>query len=169
MIPAFLTVLAVTTSDPPPYANALSVQLASFFSTGVTLQYERQVVRRLSIVNSLSYRVSGGDELDTREMGGGLEGRFWFLGHGMLGPYAGVRFDYSFTRVWEESGDRFLGSAMSYAQSLVGGVRVILWHRVELTPSYGIGIRQEIDPRGRLEPLVHVDLFRLGMTAGVMF
>lgn len=169
MIPAFLTVLAVTTSDPPPYKNALSVQLASFFSSGVTLQYEREVVRRLSIVNSLSYRFSGGEELDTREMGGGLEGRFWFLGRGMLGPYAGLRFDYSFTRVSENESGRFLGSSMSYAQSLVAGVRVILWHRVELTPTYGIGVRQEIDPRGRLEPLVHFDFVRIGMTGGVMF
>jgi len=109
----------------------------------------------------------GGDDFDTREMGGGLEGRFWFLGHGMLGPYAGVRFDYGFTRVSE--GDRFLGSSMSYAQSLVGGVRVILWHRMEITPSYGLGVRQEIDPRGRLEPLFHFELFRLGLTLGVMF
>jgi hypothetical protein len=162
-----MTVLAVTTSDPPPYRNALSLQLASFLSSGVTLQYEREVVRRLSIVNALSYRVSGGDEFDTREVGGGLEGRFWFLGHGMLGPYAGLHFDYSFTRVSE--GDRFLGSSMNYGESLVGGVRVILWHRVELTPSFGMGIRQEIDPRGRLEPLNQLQWFRVGMTAGIMF
>lgn len=167
MIPALMTVLAVTTSDPPPYRNALSVQLFSFFSAGVTLQYEREVMRRLSLVNSLSYRFSGGDDFDTREMGGGLEGRFWFLGRGMLGPYAGLRFDHSFTRVSE--GDRFLGSSMSYAESVVLGARAILWHRVEITPYVGMGLRQEIDPRGRLEPRNHFDVLRAGMTVGVMF
>jgi hypothetical protein len=58
---------------------------------------------------------------------------------------------------------------MSYAESLVGGVRLILWHRLELTPSFGMAIRQEIDPRGRLEPQNQVQWFRVGMTAGVMF
>ncbi|MFO0735281.1 MAG: hypothetical protein U0270_05350 [Labilithrix sp.] len=165
--PALMTVLAVLSSDPPPPRNAISAQVGSLFSSGLTLQYEREVVRRLSLVNSLSYRFSGGDEFDTREVGGGFEGRFWFVGRGMIGPYAGLRFDYSFTRVSE--GDRFLGSSMSYAESVVGGVRFMFWRRLEATPQVGIGVRQELDPRGRLEPQNHLDVLRLGLTLGVMF
>ncbi len=136
--PALMTVLAVLSSDPPPPRNAISAQVGSLFSSGLTLQYEREVVRRLSLVNSLSYRFSGGDEFDTREVGGGFEGRF-------------------------------LGSSMSYAESVVGGVRFMFWRRLEATPQVGIGLRQELDPRGRLEPQNHLDVLRLGLTLGVMF
>jgi hypothetical protein len=165
--PALMTVLAVATSDPPPLPNALSFQLMSFLSQGVTLQYEREVERRMSLALSLSHRWSGGDDFDTSENGSGLEGRFWFLGHGMIGPYAGLRFDYSLTRVSE--GDRFLGSSMNFAQSLTGGARIVFVHRIEVTPSLSLGLREQFDPRGRLEPLVHFDFIRFGATAGFMF
>jgi hypothetical protein len=58
---------------------------------------------------------------------------------------------------------------MRVAESLSMGVRVVIAGRFEITPSYGIGIRTEFDPSGRLAPWTRPELLRLGLTAGVMF
>jgi len=160
----------------PPPANALSVQLLSLLGNGLALQYERHAARSVSVATSLGHRWSGGDQFDTIEGSFGAEGRYWLFGKGpltrwsgpaMVGPYVGFRLDGALTRVTE--GERFVGGAITIAESVVIGARVVFLDRIEVTPSFGVGYRQEIDPRGRLATRNHFDVSRFGLTAGVMF
>jgi hypothetical protein len=162
-----------------PPRNAVSVQLLSFFNHGVTLQYERQLVSRVSVATSLNRRWSGGgDTYDVTEMGVGTEGRVWLVGRGpltkwdglaMVGPYIGVRFDLGQTRVEEVATDRLVGTSLRISETLTFGARIVIAKYFELTPSYGIGFRTEVDPRGRLATWTRFEPMRWGMTAGVMF
>jgi hypothetical protein len=169
-------------ADPPPSApsaprNAISIALPSLLNSGIALEYERFVgPPRFSFVTGLGIRSSGGRQFDVVESAYGVEGRLWLWGRApfsrfseraMIGPYVGARFDYGITRV--SSGGHVLGSGMRFAESLSIGVRVVIAGHVEITPSYGIGLRTEVDPRGRLAPWTRGEILRLGLTAGVMF
>ncbi|MBX3228557.1 MAG: hypothetical protein KIT84_07885 [Labilithrix sp.] len=160
----------------PPPVNAISVQLLSLVSQGVTLQYERQAARYLSFVTAAGYRWSGGDAFDTTEAVFGVEGRLWILGHApltrwsgraMVGPYVGFRLDGALTRVRE--GERFVGSMLSTSESVFIGARVVFFERLEITPGVGFGLRQDVDPRGRLATINRPEILRLALSAGVMF
>ena len=62
-----------------------------------------------------------------------------------------------------------LGSLVVLSESLTFGVRVVAFHRVEMTPSFGIGTRSEIDPSGRLAAYTRPEWLRAGITVGVVF
>lgn len=161
---------------PPPLRNALSVHVLTLLSAGVTLQYERQLMRYASVATSLGHRWSGGDSFSTNETSFGAEARLWILGRApfvrwsdraMIGPYIGLRLDGVVTRVSE--GERFVGSMLTFGESVAAGARLVFAHRIEVTPYASAGLRHEIDPRGRLARQTRIDLARFGLTAGVMF
>lgn len=165
-------------ADALPYAlrNALSVHVLTLLSAGITLQYERQLVRYLSVATSIGHRWSGGDSFSTNETSFGSELRFWMFGRmpfvhwrdrAMVGPYVGARLDGVLTRISE--GERMVGSTMTFGESVSLGARFVFFHRVEVTPAAGMGLRHELDPRGRLARQTHIDWARFGLTAGVMF
>jgi hypothetical protein len=152
--------------------NALSVQLVSLLQGGVSLQYERFVLpaERISVATSIGMRVSGGHDYDVLESGYGCEGRFYFLkGKGMAGPFMSLRVDTGLTRVSDAEDGRVLGSNFRIAESFNTGVRIVFFDRLEVTPSIGVGMRTDFDPRGRLPPWTRPELLRLGLTLGALF
>lgn len=152
--------------------NALSVQLVSLLQGGATVQYERFVApeQRVSFATSIGMRISGGHDYDVIESGYGCEGRFWFLkGKGMAGPFMSLRFDTGLTRVADAGDGRVLGSNLRFAETFNVGVRFVFFERLEITPSVGLGLRTDVDPRGRLSPWTRAELLRLGLTFGAVF
>ena len=152
--------------------NALSVQLVALLQGGVTMQYERFVLpeRRVSFATSMGMRLSGGNDYDVIESGYGCEGRFWFLpGKGMTGPFMSLRFDTGLTRVADAGDGRVLGTSMRFAESFNTGVRFLFFDHLEVTASVGLGIRTDVDPRGRLSPWTRAELLRFGVTFGALF
>jgi hypothetical protein len=136
------------------------------------MQYERFVApqQRVSIATSIGMRVSGGHDFDVVESGYGCEGRFWFLkGKGMAGPYMGLRFDTGLTRVADADTGRVLGSSLRIAETFNVGVRFVFFDRLEVTPSVGLGVRTDVDPRGRLSPWTRAEILRFGLTFGAVF
>ena len=119
---------------------------------------------------SLGMRVSGGNDYDVIESGYGCEGRFWFLkGKGMSGPFMSLRFDTGLSRVADAGDGRVLGSNMRFGESFNTGVRFVFFDRLEATFSVGLGIRTDVDPRGRLSPWTRAELLRFGLTLGALF
>jgi hypothetical protein len=158
-------------------ANAVSVPLLAVLDGGLAVQYERFVAPpRVSVATSLGARASGGHDFDTLEGSFGTEPRLWligkepfsrFVGPAMVGPYLGFRLDVGITRVSQEG--RFCGSSVAIAEALLLGVRFVFVRHVELTPNFGIGVRTEFDPSGRLAAWTRPELVRFGLAAGVLF
>jgi hypothetical protein len=161
----------------PPPENVLSIQLVSLLANNVQLQYERFLrPPRVSFVTGLGFRSSGGPETDVFESSFGVEGRIWLIGKApfsrferaaMVGPYIGVRLDSGLTKVSQDG--HVLGTSIRISEAIMLGVRFAFAKRFELTPSLGGGLRTDIDPRGRLALWTRGEIFRLGLTAGVMF
>lgn len=161
----------------PAPRNAFSLHVLSLLNSGVALQYERLVAPpRFSLAGSLGYRGSGGSDFDVVEGTAGTEGRYWLWGkdgfsrfdeRGMLGPFIGFRFDFGYTNV--SQGERSVGESLRFAEAVQLGARVAIAHRIEITPSVGMGLRHEVDPSGRLAAWTRFELIRFGLTAGVLF
>lgn len=178
--PAALAPAAPDRAPPRPARaapkNAISLQLLSLLSSGITLQYERALAPKLSVVGALGYRRSGGDAFDVNEGSLSVEGRYFFFGKdglsrfdgpAMVGPFAGFRVESGLTRVSE--GGRSLGGAVRIAESIHLGARAAIGGRFEITPSLGIGLRHEIDPSGRLAAWTRLEVLRFGIAVGVLF
>lgn len=157
--------------------NALSFELLSLANSGVAFQYERFVAPPwVSLVAIGGFRRSGGQDFDTLEGDLGIEGRLWVYGkapfsryaeRAMVGPYFGARQEFGYVHVSDTT--HSLGSLVVLSESLTFGVRVVAFHRVEMTPSFGIGMRSEIDPSGRLAAYTRPEWLRAGVTVGVVF
>ena len=85
----------------------------------------------------------------------------------MIGPYLGARTELGLIHV--SDAQHSLGSTMAFAESISIGARVAEFGRDEMTPSFGMGLRTEVDPSGRLAPWTRPEWIRMGITAGVLF
>lgn len=65
-------------------------------------------------------------------------------------------------------GERSIGGTFDLAETAGVGLRALFFGRVELTPYLGGGALTSFDQRGRLSPYTR-PVFKLGLTAGVMF
>jgi hypothetical protein len=157
--------------------NAISVHPFSLLAHGVALQYERYVSpRRFSLVLAAGFRSSSRGDYSSWVTTVGVEPRVWLaraerprhLGRdAMVGPYLGVRGDAAWLAMTDTTRNAWVGGNMGL--SLVGsfGWRFTV-SVVELTPSFGVGARTDIDPTGRLAAWVR-PVYRLDWTVGWMF
>lgn len=177
------TALAADADQPPaPRApvpaprNALSLEIVSLLESGLLIQYERQLLPRFSLATSMAGRISGGSDYSVLGTTFGSEGRYWFwgrppfarfAGRAMVGPFVSARVDFGI--VHDSEGGHPLGTSMSLAEGVSLGCRVVFWNRIELTPSFGLGMRTDFDPHGRLAPWTRGELGRLALYTGVLF
>ncbi len=165
---------AIPVAAPP--RNALSLQLLSLVNSGVNMQYERLMAPRFSFGPSIGFRKSGGVDIDVLESSFGIESRYWligresfsrFAGRAIVGPYLSARVDFGITR--DTQSGHVLGTQMSVAEGMAIGMRFVFARRIELTPSAGLGLRTDFDPRGRLAPLWRGELGRFALYTGILF
>ena len=158
--------------------NAISVRPFSFTARSFAAQYERFVLPpRWSLVGGFGIRGGALGDYSSLTYDAALEGRLWFEGHKpwvrcdqsvMAGPYVALRLDVAHTRLYDHVAERVAGTQRSYGQLLATGFRGVLWDFFELSPSVGIGLITETDPRGRLASYPRFTLV-FGFTAGWMF
>ncbi|MBI5533878.1 MAG: hypothetical protein HY898_14245 [Deltaproteobacteria bacterium] len=158
--------------------NAISVRPLSFAARSFAAQYERFVLPpRLSLVGGLGIRGAALGDYSSVTYDVAAEARVWIAGHKpwvpcgrgvMAGPYLALRADAAYTRLYDHVAERHVGSQMSYGQILAGGYRGVLWNFFELTPSAGVALITETDPRGRLAAYPRFTLV-FSLTAGWMF
>ena len=185
LLPSVLIVLAATAQTPsietgpaPTQSvaprNAVSLPLLSLFHAALAIEGEHFWAPRWSGAVSLGFRSAAGGDFRSVRLATGLEARRWLLRSpwrwaGPLltaGPYLGLRADLSWTRLTEASGAP-IGALTTFSQTLVGGFRVGLADKLEITPSAGFGLHEDLDPREGL--LVPKGAFSGGVTVGVLF
>jgi hypothetical protein len=149
--------------------NALSLQLPSLFASGIAGQYERAVLTKFSLVAGLGLRSGASGDFDSRTVALGGEARVWIREDwNVSGPYVGARLDVARFSLRDEVEDRLVGKSWSITESLQAGWRFRIRDRVEITPSIGFGVRQEVTDGGPLASWSRGALL-FGLTAGALF
>jgi hypothetical protein len=149
--------------------NALSLQVPSLFASGIAGQYERAVLTKFSLVAGLGLRSGASGDFDSRTVALGGEARVWIREDwNVSGPYVGARLDVARFSLHDEVEDRLVGKSWSITESLQAGWRFRIRDRVEITPSIGFGVRQEITDGGPLASWSRGALL-FGLTAGALF
>lgn len=160
--------------------SAISIEVPSLSTAGVSVQYERYVlsdtVRRLSVAGSVAARSTAGGDYDSRTLGGAAELRHWITGRSawssleeaMVGLYVGLRLEFGHTATTDRMAEQSIGSTLAMGSSLALGYRFAPWSRVEITPSAGVGGRLEKDLTGRTGVWGRPTL-TLGLTVGWLY
>lgn len=155
--------------------HAVSLQLMSLSSAGVTAQYERAAgLDSWSIAASLGARGTAAGDYSSVAVSAGAELRYWFTGRAvgsdleraMIGPFTGARIDIGHTTTRMDG--RTIGSTVTLAETLVLGYRFACWERLELTPTLGLGLHTDVERRGPLPASTRATV-RLGLTMGWMY
>jgi hypothetical protein len=150
--------------DPPAAKdeNAVSYKPWSITSRGLTLQYERLVLRKLSLVGGLGFRSAAREDYSSWTNVVVLEARRWLLdgdwatGYpGMAGLYLGFAFDAGRTSVRSVRDDRSLGALWVLQESFRFGNRWVFWDLQEISVAIGLDLIHDFDEKGRLAPNTH--------------
>jgi len=146
----------------PKDENAISFKPWSITSRGLTLQYERLVLAKLSLIGGLGFRSAAREDyaswtnvvvLEARRW---LGGRDWATGYpGMAGLYVAFAFDAGRTSVRTVRDDRSLGALWTLQESVRFGNRWVLWDLQEISVAIGLDLIHDFDEKGRLAPNTH--------------
>lgn len=139
--------------------NAISYKPFSITSRGLTLQYERLLARRFSLLGGLGVRSAAREDYASFTTTFLSEGRYWLTGRdwasgypGMAGLYLAGAFDAGRTSVTLLRDDRSLGAMWTLQESIRFGNRWVLWDLQELSTALSLDIIHELDEKGRLAP-----------------
>ncbi len=177
--PATATVPASATATAPGPASTIWLSLPSIDgATGAELGYERwSPWHRVSLVGTFGFRHTASGDYSGYAGGAGVEARWYWRGRAlwtplprgaMVGAFVGGRVDASISHTRDVADDRSLGSSLAIGGEGVFGYRIAPWRGLEITPSIGIGLRNEHDLRGRLPPWTLATL-AVGLEVGWMF
>ena len=157
--------------------NAVALSLFSLFGPGIALEYESFAFpRRVSIASGLGYRASAAGEYSSFTVTPSLELRYWLYGRSlwsnlgdraMVGPFASLREDVSWTALTDTTRDRLAGTSVEFAETFALGYRFTVGP-VAVTQSHGFTVATQLDPRGRLAETTYFAV-KLAVTVGVMF
>jgi len=159
----------------PKDENAISYKPWSITSRGLTLQYERLVMRKLSLIGGLGFRSAAREDYSSWTNVVVLEARRW-LGNGdwatdypgMAGLYLGFAFDAGRTSVRGVRDDRWIGAMWTLQESVRFGNRWVLWDLQEISVAIGLDLIHDFDEKGRLAANTHGSL-GMDFTVGWVF
>jgi hypothetical protein len=153
------------------YRGAVSVQLATLDSTGLSIQAERASTRRkkVSVAVAIGARSAAQGEYESRTLGAGVEVRRWLRRpQAMTGWYVGARTDLSRTTIADQMEGREIGTLTTWSTGISTGYRWVFFRRVELTPSLGMAMVVEGGLAGK-SPATVRGAGILGLTAGWIY
>jgi hypothetical protein len=160
-----------------PAVDAVWLSLPSIDgATGAELGAEHFVPeRRLGLVVTAGARKSAAGDYSAIAGGVGVEARWYWHGRalwtdaqGPVGWFVGGRGDLALSRTRDNADDRSLGTTLVLGAQGLFGYRLAPWRGVEVTPSVGLGVRNEHDLRGRLPPWT-LGSFTVGLELGWLF
>lgn len=164
---------------PAPLMNDISIALPAIDGMrGLGGAYERWLPeRRLSLAASGELRESAIGDYTGLRIGLGVEVRWYWRASAwrsaqpagsMVGWFVGGRASASIDATHDRVDHRWLGTALELEGLGVVGYRVAPWRGLEITPSFGLGLREELDLSGRLRR-DHRWAMAMGLSAGWMF
>jgi hypothetical protein len=143
----------------PAKPNVISHKPFALTSSGITVQYERALARRWSVLGGLGARRAAQLDFSSHTETFVSEGRYWLSGRdwltgfeGIAGPYLGVAFDAGRTSVTNVHSDRWLGAIWTLQESFRFGDRFVFWDLQEVSLALSFDVIHEFDEKGRLAP-----------------
>ena len=143
----------------PQKPNVISHKPFALTSSGITVQYERALGRRWSVLAGLGERRAAQMDFSSHTETFVSEGRYWLSGRdwatgfqGIAGPYLSLAVDAGRTSVTSVHGDRWLGAIWTVQESFRFGNRFVFWDLQEVSVAVSIDTIHEFDEKGRLAP-----------------
>lgn len=155
-------------ASPPPRTSHLATDPFSFVGRGLTISYERLLLPELSASALLGYRAGAGGDFTSRTGTLGAAATWWPLSSAarpMRRLAVSLHLSAGLTSVTDDVMDESIGGSWTLTQRLDVGYRFVLFRRVTLTPSIGVGAREDLDRTGRLAATAR-PIFGLGFELG---
>lgn len=151
-----------------PYHHAVSVQILTLDTTGMSIQGEHDLGwKKLSVAVSIGGRGAAYGDYESTTIGAGVELRRWLLRPTtMNGWYVAARTDVARTSMEDMVDGRDLETMMTWTTGISTGYRFVIKDRVEITPSVGSALVVE---SGGMSPATARGALVVGLTAGVVF
>ncbi len=166
-------------APPPPPAwstlgprNAVTTAPLAFLARGAALSYERLVTPRVSVVALGGYRSAALGDYASTTWTGGVEARVWVrwprTAVAMSGPYLGLHVSVGYTQLTDRTTATRVGSSWGLSERLDFGWRFVALGHLAVAPWVGLGLREDVDGRGRLATTARV-AGAFGFDVGWMF
>lgn len=137
-------------AEPDAPTDVISTQPLALVARGVSVSYERRIAERFSAAVLGGFRAAAEGDYGSTTGTAGAELRLWLRRSTVLrGPYVGLHASAGYTRLTDDvMGDA--GASTGLTQRIDLGWRFVAYHHLAITPSLGLGCREDIDMRGRL-------------------
>lgn len=174
-----LAALSASHPTPEPDRNAVSLSLPAVDGLrGIGGNYERWLPdRRISLIALGELRQTATGDYGAVSFGIGGELRYYWRADAwlsrlpagsMVGWFVGGRVELAFGATHDRVDDRWLGESLDIGTTAVIGYRIAPWRHFEITPSFGLGVRRQIDLSGRLPGYTRGTIAG-GLTVGWLF
>ncbi len=164
--------------DPIAYNDVSLAVPALDGGRGVQVALERWLpAQRVGVAGDIEARESAVGDYTGIRVGIGAEVRWYWHADGwlsrqpkgsMVGPFVGGRLGVALDATHDRLDHRWLGTAVELEGTWLVGYRIAPWRGLEITPSAGIGVRQDFDLSGRLQPDRRLTI-AIGLAVGWLF
>lgn len=155
-----------------PYTMHLATAPLAFIGRGLTFSYERRPLPQryphLSAAALVGFRAGAGGDFTSRTGTLGASLTWWPLSSAarpMRRLAVSLHTSAGLTSVTDEIMNERIGSSWTLTQRLDVGYRFVLFRHLTLTPSLGLGAREDLDRTGRLAATAR-PIFGLGFELG---
>jgi hypothetical protein len=154
----------VAAAEPPD--EVISTQPLALVGRGVSVAYERRIAERLSVAGVGGLRGAALEDYNSQTVTAGAELRIWVRERTpMLGPFVAWHASVGYTRLADDAMG-YVGGTTSLSQRIDAGWRFAI-RNIAITPTIGIGAREDIDHAGELATMVR-PMFAIGLEVGWM-
>jgi len=169
---ALAVVLAAAVQAAPARAEpvreeVIATQPLALVARGVSASYERRIAERVSAVAIGGIRAAALEDYSSRTFTVGGELRAWLRQRTpMRGPFLALHASAGHTRLSDDvMGD--VGGSTALSQRFDAGWRFTIGGRVEIAPTVGLGLREDLDSTERLATTVRGHI-AIGLEVGWM-
>jgi hypothetical protein len=154
-------------AEPGVPTDVIATQPLALVARGIEVSYERPVTARLSAVALGGFRAAAVGDYGSATGTAGAELRAWLRARGVMrGPYVGLHASAGYTRLTDDVMG-YVGSSTGLTQRLDVGWRFVAGHHLAITPSLGLGCREDVDLRGRFATTTRA-MVAIGLEIGWM-
>jgi hypothetical protein len=164
-----------------PDLDAVSLSIPAIDGgRGIGASYERFLPKyKISVGGLAQIRQTATGDYGALSAGVGGEARWYWRAHrkawlsrlpagSMAGWFLGARLEAAFGATHDRVDDHWLGETVEIGTSALVGYRIAPWRKLEITPTFGLGHRYQIDVSGRLPNYSRATVF-VGLTVGWLF
>ena len=137
-------------AEPDAPTDVIATQPLALVARGVSVSYERPLTDRLSAAALGGFRAAALGDYGSTTGTAGAELHVWLRRSSVLrGPYLGLHVSAGYTRLTDDVMG-YAGASTGLTQRIDIGWRFVVHRHLTITPSLGLGCREDIDMRGQL-------------------